>query len=154
MPGELDTIMGNNTVLVPSGSQVQLNRFSDVFGVQPADECPVVIIGERNEGSAAAAALRIISRATRERSMLKLHEAGADLVMSYASMGANTVINYLKGDNVLMVAEGLDIFREPVAPSLAGKTLAHSGIRTLTGCTVVSVELETEGALISHSTSH
>lgn len=93
--------------------------------------------------------IQIISRATRERSILKLHEAGADLVMSYASMGANTVINYLKGDNVLMVAEGLDVFREPVAEALVGKTLAQSGIRARTGCSVVSIESHREGTQIN-----
>lgn len=93
--------------------------------------------------------IQIISRATQERSIPKLHAAGADLVMSYASMGANTVINYLKGDDVLMVAEGLDVFRETVPASLAGKTLAQSEIRSLTGCNVVSIESRTQGTFIN-----
>jgi len=89
--------------------------------------------------------IQIVSRATLERSIPKLHAAGADLVMSYASLGANSVINYLKGDDVLMVAEGLDVIREAVPAALVGKTLAQSEIRLLTGCNVVSIESQTQG---------
>src|SRR5690606_7774562 len=66
--------------------------------------------------------------------------AGADFVMSYASMGANAVYNLLERDDLLMIAEGLDVFRTPVPPSLVGKTLAESGIRENTSCSVVAIE--------------
>ncbi len=93
--------------------------------------------------------IQIISRATQDRNISKLHQAGADLVMSYASMGANTIINHLKGDNVLMVAEGLDIFREKVPFSLRGKTLAQSNLRAKTGCNVIAIESLEKGTIIN-----
>jgi Trk K+ transport system NAD-binding subunit len=84
--------------------------------------------------------IQIVSRATLERSVSALHRAGADFVMSYASMGANAVFNVLEQDDVVMLAEGLDVFRYPIPPSLAGRSLADSGIRAATGCSVVAIE--------------
>ncbi len=83
--------------------------------------------------------IQIITRATFERNISTIHRAGADFVMSYASMGANSILNVLKNADVLMLAEGLDVFRVPVPPSLAGKTLADSGIRERTSCSVISL---------------
>ena len=83
--------------------------------------------------------IQIISRANLERNISKLHTAGADLVMSYASMVANTILNLLKPDELLMLAEGLNIFRVVVPPTYVGKSLAESQIRSQTGCNVVAV---------------
>jgi len=89
--------------------------------------------------------IQIISRANLDRNISKLHVAGADLVMSYASMGANTIINLLKPDEVLMFQEGLNIFRAPVHSSLVGKSLAENQIRKQTGCSVIAIN--TKGKL-------
>jgi len=89
--------------------------------------------------------IQIISRANLDRNISKLHSAGADLVMSYASMGANTIINLLKPDEVLMFQEGLNIFRAPVHSSLVGKSLAENQIRKQTGCSVIAIS--TQGKL-------
>ncbi len=62
--------------------------------------------------------IQIISRATLEHNVTTLHRAGADFVMSYASMGANAVYNILEQGDVVMVAEGLDVFRH--APDSRG----------------------------------
>lgn len=86
--------------------------------------------------------IQIISRATLERNIATLHRAGADFVMSYASMGTNTIFNLLDRGDILMVAEGLDVFKQKVPGSLAGITLAQSGIREKTGCSVVAVVAE------------
>jgi len=82
---------------------------------------------------------QIISRANLERNISKLHTAGADLVMSYASMAANSILNLLKPGELLMLAEGLNIFRVVVPPSYVGKSLAESQIRTQTGCNVIAI---------------
>ena len=83
--------------------------------------------------------VQIISRATKERNIQTLHRAGADMVMSYASMGANSMFNLLQRNDVLMVTEGLNIFRVAVPAALAGRTLAESGIRQRTGCSVIAI---------------
>ncbi|MCF8068314.1 MAG: NAD-binding protein [Desulfobacterales bacterium] len=83
--------------------------------------------------------MQIISRASIDRNISKLHTAGADLVMSYASMAANTIINLLKPGELLMIAEGLNIFTVVVPASFVGKSLAESQIRTQTGCNVIAI---------------
>ena len=84
--------------------------------------------------------VQIISRARLERNVATLHRAGADFVLSYASMGASAILNLLNRGEILMVAEGLDVFEMPTPASLVGKTIAESDIRALTGCTVVAIE--------------
>jgi Trk K+ transport system NAD-binding subunit len=84
--------------------------------------------------------LQIVSRATLERNVSTLHRAGADFVMSYSSMGANAVYNVLERGDVVMLAEGLEVFRYPVPPALAGKPLERTDIRESTGCSVVALE--------------
>lgn len=83
--------------------------------------------------------IQIISRATLDRNIGILHKAGADLVMSHGSLVSNTVINLLNPGKVLMLSEGLNIFRAPVGLGLAGRTLKDSGIRDETGCSVVAL---------------
>jgi len=83
--------------------------------------------------------IQIISRATLDRNINVLHAAGADLVMSHASMAANTIINILAPGRILMLTEGLNIFRCKVPPRLAGKSLLESGIREDTGCSVIAL---------------
>ena len=83
--------------------------------------------------------IQIISRATLDRNVGILHAAGADLVLSLASMVTSSIINLLAPGKVLMISEGLNIFRASVGKSLAGKPLMGSGIRSLTHCSVVAL---------------
>jgi Trk K+ transport system NAD-binding subunit len=85
--------------------------------------------------------IQIIARATGEENTARLHRAGADFVMSYATMGAGILFNLLrKRGDIVMVAEGLNVFRVPLPHVLHGTPLAESGIRSDTGCNVVAVE--------------
>ncbi len=84
--------------------------------------------------------IQIITRSTLERNLGTLHRAGADFVMSYASMGANTIFNLLERSDILMVAEGLDLLRVQVPKQLANKTVGQSSIRKETGCTIIAVQ--------------
>ncbi|TWU25244.1 Voltage-gated potassium channel Kch [Novipirellula galeiformis] len=83
--------------------------------------------------------IQIISRATLERNIQTLHRAGADFVISEASMGANAIFNLLRRSDVLLLAEGLDVFKVHVPPSLAGKTLVEGAVRQRTGCSVIAI---------------
>ncbi|MEL6823202.1 MAG: NAD-binding protein, partial [Calditrichota bacterium] len=83
--------------------------------------------------------IQIICRTSQERNIATLHRSGADFVMSYASMGANMIFNLLDRSDILMVAEGLDVFKVKLPTSIAGKTLAESEIRQKTGCNVVGI---------------
>jgi Trk K+ transport system NAD-binding subunit len=83
--------------------------------------------------------VQIISRAQLERNVDTLHRAGADFVLSYASMGANAIISLLNRSKILMVAEGLDVFEVEVPPTLVGRSIAASELRSQTGCTVIAL---------------
>jgi voltage-gated potassium channel len=85
--------------------------------------------------------IQIVARATLERNVSTLHRAGADFVMSYASMGANTIFNILEKGDMVMLAEGLNVFRYPLPPALVGRALSESRIREMSGCSVVAVEI-------------
>ena len=84
--------------------------------------------------------IRIVARANLDRNVSTLYRAGADDVLSYASTGAAAIWNHFRGNDTLVVAEGLDVFRAQVPKSMRGKTLATSHIRAETGCNVVAIE--------------
>jgi K+/H+ antiporter YhaU regulatory subunit KhtT len=50
--------------------------------------------------------------------------------------------NHFRGNDTLVVAEGLDVFRADVPAPMRGKTLANSHIRSETGCNVVAIEVD------------
>jgi len=83
--------------------------------------------------------VQIICRANMDRNVSTMHRAGADFVMSYSSLGANAIFNFLMNKDTFMLAEGLNIFRVPVPKSLIGSSLAQSNIRQATGCTVIGI---------------
>lgn len=84
--------------------------------------------------------LQIISRCTNHRNVQTLHRAGADLVLSSASMGAHSIFNLIRGSDNLLLAQGVIIFPSPIPTSMAGRRLADCAIRSQTGCTVIAVE--------------
>lgn len=83
--------------------------------------------------------IEIVSRATFERNVSTMHRAGADVVMSYASMGASAIFNYLERGDVLMLAEGLNVSKVNVPRALIGKRLATRKLLDDTGCHLVAV---------------
>ncbi len=87
--------------------------------------------------------IQIISRATRERNVSTLHRAGADFVLSYASMGATTIFNYLRRAGVVVIAEGLHLAETRVPDTLGGLTLDQAAIPSQTGCNVVALRSRT-----------
>ena len=82
--------------------------------------------------------IQIISRATLEQTTRTLHRAGADFVMSSASLGASRIVNLLRHGSIVPIAEGLNITRLAVPAALAGKTLAQTTVRRDTGATIVA----------------
>lgn len=83
--------------------------------------------------------VQVISRANLDRNVSTLHRAGADAVLSYASLGATEIWNELGADDSLVVAEGLDVFRVKMPGWLTGRSLAESELRTRTGCNVLGL---------------
>ncbi|MEW6488216.1 MAG: NAD-binding protein [Thermodesulfobacteriota bacterium] len=85
--------------------------------------------------------LRIVSRITHERNIEAIHRAGADFVLSYASLGAEAVLALLQGREAVILGEGFDLFYLPVPRSLEGSTVAESEIRRRSGLNLLAVRL-------------
>jgi Trk K+ transport system NAD-binding subunit len=85
--------------------------------------------------------LRVISRITHERNIEAIHRAGADFVLSYSSLGAESVMSLLQNRESVILGEGFDLFYIPVPASLAGQVLANSHIRARTGLNVLALRL-------------
>lgn len=84
--------------------------------------------------------LQIITRCTLDRNVQTLHRAGADLVLSSASMGANMIFNLLRKSDNLLLAEGVALFPVQVPAAMAGRRIADCAVRAETGCTIIAVE--------------
>jgi voltage-gated potassium channel len=83
--------------------------------------------------------IRIVSRITYERNVESVHRAGADFVLTYASLGATAIYAVLQNNPLLILGEGLSFFTVPVPESLAHKSLAESGIGAKTGMIVIGL---------------
>ncbi len=84
--------------------------------------------------------VQILSRCTLDRNVASLYNAGANLVMSHASVASTTIINLLTPGRVTIITEGLTIFRVTAPPALVGLSLMESHIREKTDCNVVALK--------------
>jgi Trk K+ transport system NAD-binding subunit len=84
--------------------------------------------------------LRIVSRITHERNVEAIHRAGADFVLSYTSLGVDSIMSLVNGDSTVMLGEGVRLFQVRVPPSLAGQPISKTGIGSRTGLSVVAIE--------------
>ncbi len=83
---------------------------------------------------------RIVSRSRLERNVTTLYRAGADAVLSYAGTGSAAIWNQFRGDETLLVAHGLNVFRTPIPDELVGRSLAEAHVYRRTQCNVVAIE--------------
>jgi len=83
--------------------------------------------------------VQLISRINLERNINTLYRAGADIALSYASIGATSIFNLFKTEAFLHIAEGLEVFKSVANERLIGKKLKDSGIRQNTNCNVIAV---------------
>ena len=84
--------------------------------------------------------IRIVARANNEENVEQLYAAGADFVVSNASVGANILMNLLEHKASAFLAEGVAVFRRSLPATLAGKTIEQSRLRPLTGCSIVALD--------------
>jgi Trk K+ transport system NAD-binding subunit len=82
----------------------------------------------------------IIARADQVEGIAKTYRAGADYVLSLATVSGRSIASaVLEDEDVLSVGTTVAIIQTPVG-TLAGKTLAGAQIRERTGCTVVAIQ--------------
>ncbi len=83
--------------------------------------------------------VRIVSRLASERNLDAIHRAGADFVLSYATLAVNAIASVLHGRSLTVLGEGVDLFPFQVTPTLNMVSLAESGIGARTGMSVVAI---------------
>ncbi|NLZ98798.1 MAG: potassium transporter [Micrococcus sp.] len=91
--------------------------------------------------------LQVVSRATYERNVATQYRAGADNVLSYATIGATALWNNFGPDHRVVIAEGNELFPVPIPSSLAGTALFNLKIYEETGCRIVAVTNGDKGLL-------
>lgn len=84
--------------------------------------------------------MRIIARITHERNIESIHRAGADFVLGYESLGAESVVALVQGRDFVFLGGDAEFFMIPVPSSLAGKTLRSGGIGERTGLNIIGVK--------------
>lgn len=140
-----ERVVGHSEAVIGDATQM------DILKKAAAREATTLIITTHDDDTNVALTIffrrlrsnwQILVRSTLDRNVKTLLRAGADLVLSYASMGANTVFNLLRGGDHLLLAEGVNIFPVEVPSKLSKHKLAELDIRSQTGCTVVAVEHE------------
>ncbi len=83
--------------------------------------------------------VQILSRATLEQNVTTLHRAGADFVLSYVPMEATAIFDIVRRGNLLLLAEGIEVFTVQVPAPLVGKPISACRLREDTGCNVFAV---------------
>lgn len=84
--------------------------------------------------------IRIVARANSDENVPQLYAAGADFVVSHASVGASILLNIIESKTSAFLTEGINVFRRSLPPQLSGRTVADSQIRPRTGCSIVALE--------------
>ena len=93
--------------------------------------------------------IRLVARANHDSSVEPLYRAGADFVVSNASVGASILLNILESQASAFLTEGIHVFRRTLPSKLEGRTILNSGLRQRTGCSIVAVEQEDGSTLVS-----
>jgi len=87
--------------------------------------------------------VEILARAEGRESVQKVYRAGADYVLSLASITGRMIASAVLNEDILALDTQIEVIRTE-APTLAGRTLGGANVRDRTGCTVVAVERDDE----------
>ena len=87
---------------------------------------------------------QVLARVEESTSVRKMHRAGADYVLSLATVtGRLSASSVIEDRDVLSLNQQIEVVRSRV-PRLSGRTMAEANIREATGCTVIAVERDDE----------
>jgi Trk K+ transport system NAD-binding subunit len=83
---------------------------------------------------------RILTRVTHERNVEAIRRAGADFVLSYATLGVQTVLSLVNQRELVVLGEDVNLFYMQVPSSLCGETLSDADIGARCGLNVIAVQ--------------
>lgn len=84
--------------------------------------------------------IHIVSRISHERNLEAVHRAGANIALSYGTVGLEYIMATLLDREFVMLGEGVDVLVLEVPDELAGHTLADSRVGAVTGLNVIGIE--------------
>jgi len=88
--------------------------------------------------------VEVVARAGETENVRKIYRAGADYVLSLATVsGRMLATTILEDEEVLSLDTQIEVVRTPAA-GLAGQRLGEARVRSRTGCTVLAVERDGE----------
>lgn len=87
---------------------------------------------------------RILTRVTHERNVEAIQRAGADFVLSYASLGVHSVLAIVQRRQLVVLGEGADLFHIPLPRALVGQTVAEADLGARTGLHVIALQTGNE----------
>jgi Trk K+ transport system NAD-binding subunit len=88
--------------------------------------------------------IELIARAEKTENVQKMYRAGADYVLSLATVSGRMLAStILEDEEVMSLDKQVEVIRTH-APRLVGRTLGEADVRARTGCTVVGVERDGE----------
>ncbi|MFC7114194.1 potassium channel family protein [Natronoarchaeum sp. GCM10025703] len=118
-----------------------IERANSVVLALPDDtttEFTTLVIRDLNDS------IEIVARAQQQRAVQKTYRAGADHVLSLATVSGRSIATRVVDDEeVLNVGSSVELVRT-TAPKLSGKSLQSADVRERTGCTVVAIERDGE----------
>lgn len=84
--------------------------------------------------------IRIVSRITHGRNMNAIRRAGADLALSHTALGVESIFAALRGHEIVVLGESVELHHLPVPASVAGQPLAQAAITAKTGLNVIALQ--------------
>ncbi|MFT4885761.1 MAG: Trk K+ transport system NAD-binding subunit [Natronomonas sp.] len=88
--------------------------------------------------------VEVVARAEQSRAVPKTYRAGADYVLSLATVTGRSIANrVIHDEEILSLGTNVEVVRTS-APELTGETLREARVRERTGCTVVGIERDGE----------
>lgn len=88
--------------------------------------------------------VEVIARAEKSRAVAKTYRAGADYVLSLATVTGRSIANrVIRDEEILSLGTNVEVVRT-TAPELTDETLREARVRERTGCTVVGIERDGE----------
>lgn len=91
--------------------------------------------------------VQIVSRLTHERNIPSIQRAGADFVLSYATLGVESVWALIRGRPTMILGEEVELHHVDVPDWLEGRTLSESRVASRTGLNVVAIQ-EADGRVV------
>lgn len=167
--GKVGTIMGNtlrerdynfkiiekSAALVRNGENYILGNAMDQKTLIEAGikETPVIAITTHNDETNLYIATicrhlnpdaQIICRATDQKFIQLLNKAGCEFVISYASLGASSILNTIHTSSIATVADGVDVIKVKSPKHLVGKKIADTKIGEEFGCNIIGLKTNNE----------